>query len=72
MTFLLILLGMYVFIFAAFVSVKRSPFKATSTAFLDVDKNPLPIIETDYLLFHFKIKTCRYGRWTNKTGILKI
>jgi hypothetical protein len=33
--FLLILLGMYVFKFAALASVKRSPFKATSTAFLN-------------------------------------
>jgi hypothetical protein len=33
--FLLILLGMYVFKFAAFDSVKRSPFEATSTAFLN-------------------------------------
>jgi hypothetical protein len=33
--FLLILLGMYVFKFTAFVSVKRSPFEATSTAFLN-------------------------------------
>jgi hypothetical protein len=33
--FLLTLLGMYVFKFAAFASVKRSPLEATSTAFLN-------------------------------------
>jgi hypothetical protein len=36
MTFCLLnLLGMYVFKFAAFANVKRSPFEATSTAFLN-------------------------------------
>jgi hypothetical protein len=33
--FLLILLGIYVFKFAAFASVKCSPFEARSTAFLN-------------------------------------
>jgi hypothetical protein len=44
--FLLILLGMYVFKFAAFASVKRSPFEATFTAFLngmDCSKNVLDV-----------------------------
>jgi hypothetical protein len=54
---------MHVFKFAALVSVKRSPFEATSTAFLngiDCRQKSITDIETDYLLFHFKIKTCTY------------